>query len=243
MKLSERLKAARRHAQLTQKALAEKAGVEQPLISQIERGVNLKSSHTARLARACGVDPYWLETGQGSMEIVPASERPRFQGRQLLDPVERAIKFGGVSGVNPYMMLYRGFLMLPKELVNQFMERENLSPEDINDLIHNGDSNESVMALFSRMYLEIEEHERLSESWRAELKQTMRWFRKQAQPLQENPSRLPTKVKLILECLYGLLEEGYLHSDDDLESIERLLSQFKERMESSTEATQEQYER
>lgn len=67
MNLAQRLKAARQHASLTQKELAQKAGVEQPLISQIERGINLKSAHIGKLAKACGADPYWLETGYGQM--------------------------------------------------------------------------------------------------------------------------------------------------------------------------------
>lgn len=95
MKLADRLKAARKHAGLTQKALAERAGVEQPLISQIERGVNLKSAHTARLARACGVDPYWLETGNG-VAPTTVSQDYRSPADQLDDlPVRFSIADSG----------------------------------------------------------------------------------------------------------------------------------------------------
>lgn len=65
--LSERLKAARKHAGLTQKQLAEKAGVEQPLISQLETGKNSQSVHLIRLASVCGVSALWLESGAGDM--------------------------------------------------------------------------------------------------------------------------------------------------------------------------------
>lgn len=75
--LAERIKAARKHAQLTQRALAEKVGVEQPVISQLETGKNLRSVHLTRIALACGVSPAWLSDGSGSMEA-----------KQKTDPLE-----------------------------------------------------------------------------------------------------------------------------------------------------------
>jgi phage repressor protein C with HTH and peptisase S24 domain len=67
MNLSLRIKAARKHAGLTQRVLAGLAGVEQPLISQLENGATLKSAHLAKIAQACGVDPLWLAEGIGTM--------------------------------------------------------------------------------------------------------------------------------------------------------------------------------
>lgn len=67
MNLSQRLKAARKHAGLTQKELADKTGVSQPVVSQLESGTSLKSVHIAKLANACGVDPLWLSEGAGEM--------------------------------------------------------------------------------------------------------------------------------------------------------------------------------
>lgn len=67
MELPQRLKRARKHAGLTQKALALLAKVEQPLISQIETGSTLKSAHMAKIAHACGVNPLWLSEGIGEM--------------------------------------------------------------------------------------------------------------------------------------------------------------------------------
>ncbi|TKD40615.1 LexA family transcriptional regulator [Azotobacter chroococcum] len=67
MNLSQRMKAARKHAGLTQKQLAEAASVEQPLISQLETGKTLKSAHIAQLAKACGVSAIWLASGEGEM--------------------------------------------------------------------------------------------------------------------------------------------------------------------------------
>lgn len=67
MNLSQRLKAARKHAGLTQKELADAAGVSQPVISQLESGASLKSVHIAKLAITCKVDPMWLSEGVGEM--------------------------------------------------------------------------------------------------------------------------------------------------------------------------------
>lgn len=67
MNLSQRLKAARKHANLTQKELADAAGVSQPVISQLESGASLKSVHIAKLATTCKVDPLWLSEGAGEM--------------------------------------------------------------------------------------------------------------------------------------------------------------------------------
>jgi SOS-response transcriptional repressor LexA len=65
--LAERIKSARNHARLTQKALALKAGVEQPVISQLETGKNLQSAHLPKIAHACGVSAIWLSENIGPM--------------------------------------------------------------------------------------------------------------------------------------------------------------------------------
>jgi phage repressor protein C with HTH and peptisase S24 domain len=67
MDYKHRVKAARKYAGLTQGELAEKIGIKQASISDLERGKSASSSYTASIARACGVSPYWLETGQGEM--------------------------------------------------------------------------------------------------------------------------------------------------------------------------------
>lgn len=67
MDLSERIKAARKHAGLTQRQLAEAASVEQPLISQLENKKTLKTAHVAQIAKACRVSAIWPASGEGSM--------------------------------------------------------------------------------------------------------------------------------------------------------------------------------
>lgn len=71
--LAERLKTARSHAKITQRKLAELAGVEQPAISQMESGKTLNSVHLVTLAKACGVRAEWLANGAGEMVGEPAN--------------------------------------------------------------------------------------------------------------------------------------------------------------------------
>lgn len=63
--LKDRIKQARDYGGLTQKQLAERVGVSQPVISQLERGDNLQSVHLLKIAEVCGVDPSWLSGGNG----------------------------------------------------------------------------------------------------------------------------------------------------------------------------------
>lgn len=65
--LADRIKAARKHANLTQKDLASKVGVSQPVISQLEKGENLQSVHLVKIASHCNVRAEWLATGKGDM--------------------------------------------------------------------------------------------------------------------------------------------------------------------------------
>ncbi|NQD73470.1 XRE family transcriptional regulator [Pseudomonas sp. CM27] len=67
MELKDRLKHARRLKGLTQTELAERAGIAQASISEIERGLSRSSSHLVKIAQICGVDALWLAEGVGSI--------------------------------------------------------------------------------------------------------------------------------------------------------------------------------
>ncbi len=67
MELKDRLKHARRLSGLTQTELAEKAGIAQASISEIERGLSRTSGHLVKIAQICGVSPLWLAEGVGSI--------------------------------------------------------------------------------------------------------------------------------------------------------------------------------
>ena len=68
-----RLRAARKHANLTQVKLSELTGIAQSTISTAEREGH-GSSDTPVYAKVCGVDARWLATGLGSM--LPTPEEP-----------------------------------------------------------------------------------------------------------------------------------------------------------------------
>jgi transcriptional regulator with XRE-family HTH domain len=63
--MASRLKTARTEAGLTQGELARRSGVQQQSISLIERGESQNTRYVVALARACGVEPTWLQTGRG----------------------------------------------------------------------------------------------------------------------------------------------------------------------------------
>jgi phage repressor protein C with HTH and peptisase S24 domain len=63
MELKDRLKYARKKAGLTQVELAERAGIKQASVSEIERGLTRSSSYLVKFAQICGVDPVWLSEG------------------------------------------------------------------------------------------------------------------------------------------------------------------------------------
>lgn len=77
MELKDRLKQARKNAGLTQVELAERAGIKQASISEIERGLTRTSGHLIKLARICGVDPVWLSEGVGSPEVRPEAQQEK----------------------------------------------------------------------------------------------------------------------------------------------------------------------
>ena len=83
--LAERIKSARIHAKLTQKALALKAGVEQPVISQLETGKNLQSAHLPKIAHACGVSAIWLSENIGPMVNAAKTDSNVGEARQLVE--------------------------------------------------------------------------------------------------------------------------------------------------------------
>jgi transcriptional regulator with XRE-family HTH domain len=67
MSFSDRMKLARKHADLTQKEVADAVGISQSAVSQAEAENAEGSAYTAQIARACGVSAYWLATGDGNM--------------------------------------------------------------------------------------------------------------------------------------------------------------------------------
>lgn len=67
MELKDRIKAARKHAKLTQTQLADRVGVAQASISELERGLSRSSAYLVQIADVCRVNATWLATGAGEM--------------------------------------------------------------------------------------------------------------------------------------------------------------------------------
>ncbi|MDD1016878.1 XRE family transcriptional regulator [Pseudomonas rubra] len=92
MEFKDRLKAARRHAKLNQTELAERAGLTQTSISDLERGKSKATAFAAQIASACGVSPMWLAEGKGDM--IP--------GRSETSPLQRIEPSVSMSDIQPW---------------------------------------------------------------------------------------------------------------------------------------------
>ncbi|WP_277964620.1 S24 family peptidase [Pseudomonas sp. RIT-To-2] len=88
MKLSDRIKAARKHANLTQSELAERVGIAQTAISQLESGKTQRSSYLLQIAEACGVSAMWLATDLGGMLSSPEQQAFYAEGKKQWEEFE-----------------------------------------------------------------------------------------------------------------------------------------------------------
>src|SRR5574343_386140 len=68
---AERLRFARKRARMTQAQLAERVGVSQAIISQLETGAYDKTVYAAQLAFACDVPAAWLAAGKKVIDYRP----------------------------------------------------------------------------------------------------------------------------------------------------------------------------
>lgn len=65
-----RLRFARENKNLSQQALADKVGISQATIQNLESGVSKSSKHLISLAQALDIDPTWLGTGRSSASVI-----------------------------------------------------------------------------------------------------------------------------------------------------------------------------
>jgi len=73
---SDRLRHARKLRKLSQAALARASGLSQGAISSYENRTRQATTGLIELARALGVNPLWLHTGQGPMEATVTLAAP-----------------------------------------------------------------------------------------------------------------------------------------------------------------------
>jgi transcriptional regulator with XRE-family HTH domain len=71
--IAERMKELREARGWSQEQLAEKAGVTQGTIGNIESGLRKQPRQLLALAKALDVEPDWLQSGQGPMRLHPAA--------------------------------------------------------------------------------------------------------------------------------------------------------------------------
>lgn len=74
MSVGKRVREARKKAGFSQQELAEKIGVKQPTLSELERGISTSSTHLITIAKVCGVSPDWLQTGNISSSYSEISD-------------------------------------------------------------------------------------------------------------------------------------------------------------------------
>lgn len=74
MKISDRIRVARRRAGLSQDGLAKQVGVVRSAVAQWERkgGARPTSSNMAKIACCCDVSYEWIATGRGAMALAAA---------------------------------------------------------------------------------------------------------------------------------------------------------------------------
>lgn len=76
MNYAQRIERAIEDSKLKQVNVAALAGIGQQTLNKLIRANSKGSQYTAQIAKACGVDAYWLATGKGSMKPAAASDLP-----------------------------------------------------------------------------------------------------------------------------------------------------------------------
>ncbi len=97
--LAQRIKQARKHAGLTQKALADAIKITQAAVSQLENGGSLQSSHLLKIALLCKVNPVWLTEGRGYMEM--PMQQDHVEQVELQAPQWRNVPIVGTAQLGP----------------------------------------------------------------------------------------------------------------------------------------------
>ena len=139
MEYKDRIKAARKHAKLTQPKLAAIVGVTQATISELETGKSQSSSNTSAIAAACGVNALWLERGIGSMLDQEASETdsPSDKDYALIPQYTALGACGGDGYLNDHAEI-KGGLAFKRDWLAKMKAR----PENLNVIYASGESME-----------------------------------------------------------------------------------------------------
>lgn len=99
MNLKDRLKAARKHAKVSQSQAARAAGIDQATISNLERGRHHSSTRLLQIADALGVNYRWLSEGKGDMLEANDSRTRHDVNVAPVEQPERSYRYPVVSEV------------------------------------------------------------------------------------------------------------------------------------------------
>lgn len=103
-----RLYDSRKAAKLTQSALAEKVGISQGTLAELEK-IGQGSAYTPQLAKACGVSPDWLASG--ASDAAPAWPFDGIMTPQewgaLPSEARKNIRDGAAFIANPFLLKQR----------------------------------------------------------------------------------------------------------------------------------------
>ncbi|MDT8894216.1 S24 family peptidase [Halomonas sp. I1] len=140
MEFKDRLKAARKHAKLTQVQLAQKAGVHQSVISNLEQGKHRGSSHVVKIAEACGVRARWLASEDGEMigqeDGGGVAQAPSEEDYALIPQLSVCGENG--DGYLNHHVEVKGGLAFKRD----WLERVHAKPENLRVIYAKGDSME-----------------------------------------------------------------------------------------------------
>jgi transcriptional regulator with XRE-family HTH domain len=96
MSIGQRIKETRLEIPLTQVELAQKVGIKQPSLSELEKGDSASSKYLPAIAAALGVSALWLQTGKGlkypiksitpkELQLVMAYREATDEGRTFIE--------------------------------------------------------------------------------------------------------------------------------------------------------------
>lgn len=127
--IAERLKLARESAGLTQPELANKAGVSQGTIGNIESGLRKRPRDILSIASALGVSPEWLETGKGQMLQRQAQEISLDNNPDY--PSIRRVRFKLSAGVSGFSVDYQSGSGNPLVFRRDWYEKNGYTPSKL----------------------------------------------------------------------------------------------------------------
>lgn len=137
MNFGQRLRKARKHADLNQTQLAERLGIKQPSVSELETGESQSSKLGYQAAKVCGVSADWLVMGVGSMldEDSPGVAETPSEYEYATIPQYNARAAAGDGHMNGHVEI-KGGLAFKRD----WLARLGLKPENLRVIYAEGDS-------------------------------------------------------------------------------------------------------